>query len=272
MSNSTIAELWLERMECRDQWPIDNPDRFYGFNSVPQEVDRAMTEINQLITDINSYQPIIDRIVTSVSDQDTLNYLHNVFERYHGMLDQQTHDWWLAAPESVRRALAQLNIAVHRCETTGRSAAPRFVCTWWGMPKVKQLSQDIIEKYGQLGTDFGGVYLNYVEIGKTLLELAIDQDQYIADDMFKPFDYYSADFVVHFHTTTQEELQHQQNTIEQYFNQHRDFFGSRGIRSIDDYRTKQWKFKVAQLTPGICNSDTIALIKDNQWVHSVEII
>jgi hypothetical protein len=270
--DSPITTLWLDRMECRNQWPMDDPERFYGFNTQHEEINRALIDINECIEIINNYQLIITRTLTSVDDQDTLNYLHNVFEKYHGMLDQQTHSWWVAAPEEVRSALARLNIAVHRCEAASRMSQPRFVCTWWGMPKTKTIPTDMFEKHGKLNTDFGGVYLNYVEIGKTLLELATDNDQYIADEMFKPFDYYSADFVVHFYKSTQQEIDKQEQLVNNYFNKHRDFFSSHNIQSCNDYRTRQWKLKVAQLLPANCNNNTVLKIKNNQYVHTVEIL
>jgi len=270
--DSPITKLWLERMECRNQWSMNNPDRFYGFNSYSIEENTALKEINQCIDTINSHQPIIERKLTTVGDQDTLNYLHNIFEKYHGMLDQQDHAWWMSAPKPVQQALAKLNIAVHRCESVNRNSQPRFVCTWWGMPKVKQLSQQLIEQHGQLGVKFGGVYLNYVEIGKTLLELAVDNDRYVADEMFKPFDYYSADFVVYFYNSSQQDLDYQQQLVNDYFLTHRHFFESHRILSLDDYRTQQWKFKVAQLLPNYYETDILENIKNNQYIHTVELI
>jgi hypothetical protein len=94
---------------------MDNPDRFYGFGTAQQEQQRAVDMIQQCIATINAHDPIIDREFEYT--QDGLNYLHNIFERYHGLLDQQTSEYWLSAPSTVRQALANLNLAVHRCET-----------------------------------------------------------------------------------------------------------------------------------------------------------
>lgn len=266
-----ITELWLERMECRFRWRLDDPERFYGFNSTANEENRALTQINKCIETINKHASIIDRHLYSVDDQDTLNYLHNIFERYHGMLDQQNHEFWYQAPDQVRQALANLNVAVHRCESVSRGQRPRFVCTWWGMPKEKQLPISLIKEYGQLTVDFGGVYLNYVEIGKTLLELAVDKDQYIADEMFKPFNFYSADFVVYFYSSTAEELLKNQQLVDQYYNQHREFFVQLGINNTSDYRAKQLKFKVAQLQ-NANQANLISTIKNHQYIRNIELL
>ena len=95
--DSPVANLWLERMSVRDQYPLDHPDRFYGFDPVDEEKNRALTMIQNCVAIINSYQPVIERHLDTVTDQDTLNYLHNIFEvgqksflRTHGHAD---HPW-----------------------------------------------------------------------------------------------------------------------------------------------------------------------------------
>lgn len=259
-------------MAQRNQWPLDDPRRFYNFNDRDHEERTAINKINSCINVINSYQPIIDRVFTSTDDQDTLNYLHNIFEQYHGMLDQQTGDFWTSAPSEVRKALAELNIAVHRCESLP-GGCPRVVCTWFGQPKEKHLPLDLQTTYGQLGCDFGGVYLNYVEIGKTARDLAHDDDQYIADEMFKPFDFYSSDFVITFFEKTLADIQPELTSIKQYFVQHREFFGAHGIRSSQDTRMLPLRFKVAQLDYESTEKDAIlSMIRNNQYVTSVDII
>mgnify|MGYP007090124055 CR=1 FL=1 len=128
-------------MEQRHSWPLDHPDRFYGFNPDQQEKQRAVEMIQHCVDTINSYEPIIDRPFDYT--QDHLNYLHHIFEVHHGLLNQQNSELWQRAPGNVRRALAELNLAVHRCETASRGNRPRFVCTWFGMPKVHRLAPDL---------------------------------------------------------------------------------------------------------------------------------
>lgn len=269
--DTPVADLWLSRMTGRSQWPLDDPRRFYNFNAPRQEEQTAINLIQNCINIINAHQPIINRQFESVQDQDTLNYLHNIFERYHGMLDQQTSEFWQQAPESARKALANLNIAVHRCESLA-SRLPRVVCTWFGQPKTHRLPIDIQASYGQLGHDFGGVYLNYVEIGKTARDLAHDNDQYIADEMFKPFDFYSSDFVITFSSMSPQEMEPVLHSIDLYFEQHREFFESQGISSSRDTRMLPLRFKVAQLDYESTEKDAIlSMVRKNQIITSVEI-
>jgi hypothetical protein len=266
-----VAELWLDRMSHRHQWSMDNPDRFYGFDSIEQEKHRALSTMQQCIDTVNRYQHIINKELTQVDDQDTLNYLHNIFERYHGQLDQQSHEFWQSAPAEVQRSLALINITVHRCESLrGGSMNTRFVCTWYGMPKTQTLSLELQQQYGVLQSEFGGVYLNYCEIGKTAKDMAYDRDQYMADEMFKPFNYYSADFRVDLYSDSVEAAQQCQQQTAEYVLERKDFFQQFGIDSIDDVRIQPLKFKVAQLVYDSRDVECIiSQIRANQYVNSV---
>jgi hypothetical protein len=273
VESTPIADLWLERMSIRDSWPMDNPDRFYGFNTIEEETDRAISTMQQCIDTVNAYRPIIFRSLTDITDQDTLNYLHNVFERYHGQLDQQTHEFWKSAPAEVKQALADINITVHRCESLrGGKMNPRFVCTWYGMPKTQTLDLVLQEQYGVPGVEFGGVYLNYCEIGKTATDMAYDNDHYMADEMFCPFSHYSADFRVELYTETAIEIKKRQQRTADYIRDNSDFFKRFGIESSTDVRVRPLKFKVAQLIYDHNDKDSImSQMHENQYVHSVTI-
>ena len=237
-----LAELWVERMQARGSYPLDHPDRFYGFGSRLEERIRAEIMIQQCITTINQHTPIIKREFDW--SQDCLNYLHNIFERYHGLLDQQTSEYWQQAPDQVKQALAELNLAVHRCETVLEGTKPRFVCTWFGMPKTKKLDPAQLAQWGETQIQFGTVYLNYCEIGKTVEDLAHDNDKYIGEDAFRPFGHYSADFHVAFFN---HDLSFKEPGMQQYIDRHQDFFLAHGITSVYNAIAQPLRFPVADL-------------------------
>jgi hypothetical protein len=266
-----VAELWQERMSQRHAWPLDHPKRFYGFDSAKIEADRAISEINRCVSTINQYQQIIDRGVTDVHDQDTLNYLHNIFERYHGLLDQQNNEYWVSAPEQVRVALAELNLAVHRCETAQSAPNPRMVCTWYGQPKQYTLPLTMQQQYGTTSPPWGSVCLNYCEIGKTLEDLARDNDHYIGDDAFRPFSHYSSDFVVRFFEHLPQTLDNLRANMQQYYNTHQEFFHKRGFASFDDTRLQPLRFPVAQLIETMPRARLLQEIAARQQVSSIQI-
>jgi hypothetical protein len=268
--NNPMALLWLDRMQGRDQWPMDDPNRFYGFNSQEQDKATALQQIQQCCGNINQWNKLIDRNIQSVYDQDSLNYLHNVFEKWHGLLDQQpTHPEFGTIPDHIRQHLADLNVLVHRCETVARGNRPRIVCTWYGMPKTQTLSTELMKQYGTLNPKFGSVCLNYCEIGKTLEDLTQDNDKYISDNAFRPFSYYSADFNVRLHSETVAYCSEKLIRMKQYYNNHREFFYDRGYQSFDDPRLLPLRFPVAELIETMPPQDLINAVAQQQTITRV---
>jgi len=258
-----VVAKWVNRVNlAQEKYSIDDPARFYGFGSVEDQQAQALSLINDCIDIINGFEPIVERRLTRLDDQDTLNYLHHIFEIYHGLLDQQTHEFWQRAPEPVRRALAELNILVHRCESVYRGAKPRHVVTWYGLPKDVKLDADDYRWFEE-GTCFGTVYLNYVEIGKTLEDLAFDNDQYIADEAFKPFEHYSADFNVRFWTDSSRQIEENRSIIKAYYNDRRKFFKGKntvcGNIPLADLVDKDYQVVLKN-------------IETRQWVKSVSLL
>jgi hypothetical protein len=270
--DTPVAELWLERMSLRDQWPLDDTQRFYGFNNSELDKSIALKKIQECVDSINAWKPLIKQNLTDVDDQDTLNYLHNVFEQWHGLLDQQPeHSEYGTIPSDVRQHLSDLNVCVHRCESASRGNRPRFVCTWFGMPKTKTLPLDVMQQYGTLNLKFGTVCLNYAEIGKTLEDLAHDRDNYISDDAFQPFNHYSADFVVRMHEETAEYLSEKMIKMKQYYNQHREFFFERGYTTFQDPCLLPLRFPVAELIETQPREELIQAIAQRQQITKVTI-
>ena len=261
-----LAELWLDRMQQRYPYPLDHPDRFYGFNDPAKEKSRAVSMIQRCIGIINDHELLIEREFEYT--QDCLNYLHNIFEKYHGLLDQQTSDYWLRAPSAVRAALAELNLAVHRCEDAVDPVFPRMVCTWYGIPKTHCLSAEMQHEYGETEIKFGTVYLNYCEIGKTVDDLAHDNDAYISDEAFRPFGRYSADFNVVFYDQDPT-LRYPQ--IQRYIEQHSDFFLAKGITSVYNIQAQPLYFPVADLEYSGDQTDLVQQISSQQFVREVKL-
>ena len=265
LTSYPVTQLWLERMQLRSAYPLDDPRRFYGFNDAAVERTQAEHTIRGLIGLINQHQAII-RPIDDVWNQDSLNYLHSVFEHYHGLLDQQTTVWWRNAPVSVQQALANLNIAVHRCESILAGNQPRLVCTWFGMPKTETLSIEDMMWNGEYNTRCGGVYLNYVEIGKTLQELARDNDQYISDAAFQPFTHYSADFAIKFYDQPADPT-----PIYRYYKQHEPWFFERGYTNWYDIRLQPLNYRVAQLDSTLSKDEVIISIAQRQFITAVRL-
>jgi len=271
LRDNAFVPKWCERLEsAQAKYSIDDLNRFYGFGSMEEQSQAAVSRINKCIKIINNSEKIIDRKLNDIFDQDTLNYLHHIFEIYHGLLDQQTHEFWQRAPNPVRCALADLNILVHRCESIQRGASPRHVVTYYGIPKDKILDIDDYEYFTDK-VNFGTVYLNYVEIGKTLEDLAVDNDQYISDEAFQPFRHYSADFNVKFWSNTDRQIESKNAIIKEYYNANEKFFKNRKL-SWGHKHLISGSIPLADLTYNGNKKELLEELKTHQHVASVDLI
>jgi hypothetical protein len=268
LRDNSIVPKWCQRVEqAQNKYTIDAPGRFYGFGSIQEQTKDAIVQINNCIKSINKFETIIDRQLKDVDDQDTLNYLHHIFEVYHGLLDQQIHEFWLRAPTQVQRALADLNVLVHRCESVGRQALPRHVVTYYGLPKTEILSQEDYLLFEDT-VSFGTVYLNYVEIGKTLDDLAVDNDQYIGDDAFRPFRHYSADFNVKFWSSDDRQVESNRAIIKAYYDANSKFFKSKKLPWGHPYLASG-SIPLADLQYTGNRKELLKELESHQWVREV---
>ena len=271
LRSEQVVTKWIEKvMEAKASYPIDDPARFYSFGDYLTEERIAIDKISQCVDTINSHGHIVTRKPASVTDYDTLNYLHHIFEVYHGLLDQQTHEFYVTAPEGVKRALSEINLLVHRCESLAYSAAPRHVVTYYGLPKTDMLD---ISDYDTMTDDFkfGEVYLCYAEIGKTLEDLALDNDVYIADEAFKPMRFYTADFTVRYADSRIEQVQERRALTKDYYQKHQDFFKERNL-PFDHPYLKMGKIPLANIDVDMDRASVLELIKTRQYVKSVTFI
>jgi len=274
IEKNKVADLWLRVMPFRTKYPLDDPERFYLFGDDNEEIIRAENMMQRCIEKINSYKVIIERNFTSAHDQEILNYIHNIFELYHGTLGNQDSNFFSFAPDDVRQALIDINDAVHRCEYINRSIGPFCRATWFGMPKVARLNIPIQQEYGVVHSEFGGVYLGQAGIGKRVVDLAYDNDPYIdLPTMFFYADYYSADFDIQFYNFTSETVKARHDACVKYYFEHEKFFSSLGITDPEDVRIQPVSFKLAQLDyePGT-ESAVLELVKNNQYINSVNLV
>jgi len=267
LRDNSFVSYWVERLIAAKQlYPIDDPCRFYGIGD--NELENSINKINSCIQTINSHRHIIKRSVTNPIDVDTLNYLHNIFEVYHGLLDKQTHEFYTSAPGHVKKSLADLNILIHRCESCIRGSKPRQVVTYFGLPKEKTLlpeHYELLTPYYKFGT----VYLNYVEIGKTLEDLAIDNDQYIGEEAFQPYQHYSADFAIMFYDRDSKDVDTVKQKMIQFYQQNKNFFYKRKL-SLDNFKLRPGRIPIADLDSH--GKELLQLLKDKQFVKSVDLI
>jgi hypothetical protein len=259
LRDTSITRKWIERVCLAQQlgYPIDNPKRFYGFGTLDQQISIALAEMNTLLDKLENFWKIpIGRRLQSIDDQDTLNYLHHIFEVEHGLLGEKKLN------PQFQGYLSNLNILVHRCESIQRGARPRHVVTYFGLPKDKVLHTEDYQ-YFTSNVQLGTVYLNYVEIGKTLQDLMLDNDQYIFPDAFRPFNHYSSDFFVALYNIDGNKLT---SDVETYYNKHKETFESMGF-TWDELSRSIGCIPVADLEH--CDN-ALDLLESRQFVKAVQ--
>lgn len=265
-----IAQRWLREVQLFIDagQPWDDAHRFYNFASTPWNHHLVVQKLAQLVDTINQHQAVIDIDWQDHLSQDDLNRLHHVFERYHGLYDQQhTNDWFQSAPQAVQAALADLNVWIHRYETLGD--IPRFVATWRYKPQ-RQPIQDHDFQHFSLVESWGDLRLNYCEIGKNLYDVWHDNDSYISAQAFRPQHWFAFDFTVRFTTHTQAYYQRQQQLIHAWFNQNLHKFESLGYHDFNDPKLALGGITVARLR-GSDKTQMLDHIDRHQCLKSIRI-
>jgi hypothetical protein len=232
--DNAFVPKWRERYKFSQSRgdDISTRDQFYGLN-VEWTAERTIDLINERVDQINQLVPdLIDRKIKNVDDQDTLNYLHAFFERYHGKIDAWLTDpWWRDKPKELRPIWSDLNNYIHRLEgyRTG-SPRPRIKVCWYDTPKTKMFEPSDYALF-ETGVRFGHMYSLYSDVGKDLKSLTYDEDDHHLD--FVPPTYYSADFQLKFWTDTPDEIARIRKDCSDFYDRNDNFFKSKGFEKDD---------------------------------------
>lgn len=191
--NTSIAKKWFE--ELLKNYELYETDRFTNWGT-----QNLIPELNECITKINQHGVCIDRYISSASTdmQGDLNYLHKFFEDLRGEVDKGT-EWFNTAPSEAQEAVERFNVLIHKLEAELRTKNhPTVVVTFKDRPIINLTEDDM--KHFTFRWTSGTVYINYCQVGKTILDIFKDNDT-IADGI-RPQQFYSADFMVKFGPTT----------------------------------------------------------------------
>lgn len=265
----SVTKKWLKHLQyfIDAGMPWDDPYRFYNFPGTKFTKDLVVQKLAELAQIIKDYAPdLIQRDINNNLTQDDLNYLHHVFEVYHGLYDQQDqNEFFRSAPKAVQDALGDLNIWIHRYETL--NGIPRFVATWKFKPYRDILDNEDYQLF-DLNEQWGDLIVNYCEIGKTLYDLWHDNDIHIDDDAFQPLSHVCFDCTVRFSDSDSDAAQQLEQQIWQYYDNREDFFKSRGYTRHDP------KLSLGYITLGKLQysgnkQDLIDQISEHQQLKSI---
>jgi len=183
--DTNIAKLWFN--ELSKGYDILEDDRLTDWGE-----HNYIDELNYHIGVINQYDNVIDRTVSSSSTQEDFNYLHMFFEDLRGEHTAGT-PWYNSAPSYVKNAVCEFNILIHNLESSIRTQNkhPTMVVTFKDRLRYELTQLDMDHFTCQW--EKGAVYINYCQVGKTVLDVFKDNDTMAA---VRPQTHYSADFMV----------------------------------------------------------------------------
>lgn len=188
LKDSTIARKWFAELE--KSYSLYETDRFSNWGK-----QNIIKELNDHIDIINEYDYIIDKRVSEQTTQEDLNYLHKFFEKYRGEITTGT-DWFSRAPMDVKHSFERYNVLIHQLESSLRTKNkhPTLVVTFLNADRIQFTNDDL--KYFTYKWESRTVYINYCQVGKTVLDAFKDNDN--LTEGIRPQTHYSADFMIKF--------------------------------------------------------------------------
>lgn len=232
--NNAFVPKWIrqfQKTQMRND-PISTRDQFYGINT-EWTAERVIQDINKCIQSINAVVPgLIKETLKDSQDQDTLNRLHSYFEQYHGKVDQWlTNPWWRDKPASLRMVWSDLNNLIHRLEGyRAGDPKPRIKICWYDTPKTEKLSQEDYDLFTHQYR-FGMAYSLYSDVGKDLISLTYDEDEYHLDFVNPTF--YSSDIQLLFHNTSDAQALKVKSDCVAFYDRNQNYFMSKGFAKDD---------------------------------------
>jgi len=271
LENHHFVEKWIERFKAAQQRQdsISEPWAFYNLNDRFSD-EYIIEEMNRLVDDCNRISPdLFDRKLYNIHDQDTLNYLHSIFELHHGKLDAWKDNELFGIPEGnrLRQNLSFINQMVHRAEGQGNSKYLRLV--WFDIPKTETYKNNDYKLFTNM-REFGGMYICYADVGKNLESLANDEDDHVHD--FVPNLHYSADLIINFNPDeSNEDAQRKQEQYKNFFMQDREYFESKGYY-WGDPRLTTGNIKIAHIDTKLLNETLLEKISSYDNIQAVYLI
>ena len=265
LDNSFVPK-WIDCVLLAQQlqYPISEPWALYNLNNQFNE-ESIVNRINDLISEINSYEELFDCKLKNTNDQETLNKIHSIFEKHHGKLDE-----WLAnplfknKPKRFRNLLSEINQFVHLCE----SKTQKIRIVWFDLPKTNKFNNDDYKLFTD-ARKFGTLYTLYSDVGKNLESLAMDNDKHHHD--FVPNIHYSADCIIYFCTDTPSELAQQQQIYKKYLDKNEQYLKTKGYTKNDSKLTTG-QIPLATLETTYSEKELLTQLSNFDNIQSVNLI
>ncbi len=217
--DNILAQDWMRALKgvLLNDNQIEKNFCFLGFPDTARDINYLSQELNQSITTINQF--FDDYKITEIytpetlrngldPNQDLMNKLHNHFEILQGTVENLS-EYYRRADYDTKFAIRQLNNICHELESLMLSLRKKVNSPGWvrssqintflQCPRY-ELTDEHRELFLENGYDreFGGVYMHWSQIGKTLFEVFNDEGApELTDsvcDAITHLQYYSGEF------------------------------------------------------------------------------
>jgi hypothetical protein len=215
-----LARHWLQRLKflLRKNYLQEKVFCFLGFSDSPRDLPFLCRELNRHILIVNEFYTgkqgrlsyRIPEIFSPESvfrdqkvNQSLMNSIHHHFELLIGQVWSPSR-FYESADRRTRISILQLNHLCHEIESLVRTlevldhnpeaACPAMIVSFVGAPQLELKPEDY--KEFTLDRGLGKIFLKYAQLGKTHLEVFVDQDQEIHSSNISGLRYLTGEFTV----------------------------------------------------------------------------
>ena len=230
--NNSLTDRWLSSLErnLANKLILEKNFCFLGFPNSARNIDFLCGELNEISQTINEFKFSPEYKVKqdySKKDfqnfdlglnHDTCNLLHRYFEDLQGTA-WKLSEYYKQADYDTKYAIRQLNNLCHEIESWVLAyrkqvldpdwIRPSQITTFLNAPRKELADEDFeLFKKNRYDREFGGVYLHWSQVGKTLFEVFRDEDGKKLDDAtcsaINHQKYFSGEFDVEWGNTINE--------------------------------------------------------------------
>jgi hypothetical protein len=230
----SIAQKWA--IEVSKNFSINENDRFINWPNSKKDKHYYVKELNRQMQIVEDYSPnsVPFFLTIDTVNQHSFNVLHKFFEDTRGPVIEGT-PFFNNAPKEVQNAIARFNIMIHEFESLIHNQLnidghpeSRLIVTFNDRVRYELVDEDY--DYFTINWIFGNIYINYCEVGKTIIDVIKDNDNIVGVDNIRPLRYYSADYQVRF-VKTIGDVEHAKRVqiVKDMYDSKKEFFENLGF-------------------------------------------
>lgn len=202
LKNHPLARKWFKSLWSYLECPGKTEVRYTGFSGKYRDKKTLIDKLNRCIEVINKDGVHQGKKIENYEwNTQTHNEVHHLFEICIGTREQYT-EYAINASAEVKNAIKGLNDLTHELEEALRDTPLGAIHTTFLDETGKVIPGTPIEKeeykYFDLNFSWGDMLLHYCQLGKTWLEVFLDEDEEIFESNINPLAYVDGSFDIFF--------------------------------------------------------------------------